>query len=1159
MNYENRFLRIAITAAMIFCVLPLFALGKRETKTVDVGETFTVYSSGHTRLQSVLWRWDTSALELVGQLYGTSTSATFKAKKATPSSGVVIQATVYYYASQGTIATGKFFDDWTIHVQDRSTVSLNTTRKTLPIGDFFTLKASTTPTSYAGSYSWTISNSSVATVSGLGNSVTVRARAAGRATVKVTLDNGKYAECDILVEDNSTVSLSETRVDLSTGGSFTLRANATSDYSGSYSWSSSNTSVVSCTGNGPSATLYARSAGYATVSVTIPNGASARCEVYVSDVAANRIEVSDMRVEVDKSSPATMTVYPKNATVKNTVWEITEGADVVSISSSGTVTGKKPGSARINCLVNGSVRSNSASVVVYEPDLTTTSSSPSENTGGVSVFVNPTVSFSHSIERGADFGEIRLSTGGESIKGTVRISGNKLTYVPEKALKPLSNYTLRIPRNAVINKWGSPAKEDVALSFTTADLEKASVEMSPVSGSCLLSNETVTLAPNPSDAAIYYTLDGSDPSRKSERYVQPISISGDITVKAIAVRDGWYDSDVVTGQYSRSQSEITGYYPNDATPLFNYGWAAPHIKLSGFVKKSNNFRRISLTDDAGNSIDGEPLLTGYMITFVPEAPLENGRKYTMDIPRDAVKTTNGEVFRGFNWTFTTPTLPSAVAMRGDETVFVLSEDGVLRWRGLEYQTLYRDKGSFTFEEHESLTEVQTGVDKISGGYTHLIYAKDASAKVRGFPLCGEWGTAESINAIGAVKSVKAGFQTTAIIGEDNSLWMCGRNDFYQLGDGTGTTQKVFVKVADNVTDVALGNCYSLYIDTDNVLWAVGRNHRGQLGDGTTIDRIEPVKVMEGVKAVYASACGFFSACITTDNQLMTWGDNEYGQLGRQTGKFAYHPGEVLRGVVSAALGEAHVLALTEECKLYAWGANADRQTADSGDNVTAPKLLAENVKAVDAGPHTSLILYNNGKVTGRGRKTHSNFGSGAGSTSGFTVAEGRACSSLSSVIIEPARFEAEPESRFALVAVPMPYTADYESVEWTSDRPEIARVDGNGAIQTGQLGEANITARFTDRFGVIKEAVATVICTEKPQNSGVEDVIADGSDWKVYAEENAIVIRNASVGKTYTVYNVQGLVVGNVRADTDCVIFNVNRPGVYIVCSGDKAVKVGCR
>lgn len=1162
MKQYNLFLRIFVTAILLSCFIPSYALGKRETKTVDVGDTFTVYSSGHTNLQSVLWTWDTGCLELVGSLYGTSTSATFKAKKATPASGVIIQATVYYYASQGTIMTGKFFDDWTIHIEDKSTVSLSDTRKTLSPGSSFGLRASTSPSSYTGSYKWTTSNSSVAYVSGSGNSVTVRTVSSGRATIRVTLDNGKYDECVVVVEDNSTVSLDQTRKDLSTGGEFTLRANASSGYSGSYSWTSSNSSVASCSGSGSSATVSGRSSGHATITVSLSNGASARCEVYVTDVDVTSVSVSDIKVEVEKETTINMSVYPSNATVKTTTWNVVSGSDVISISSSGRITTKKPGTAVVNCLVNGSVRSNNATVTVTEPKLTKSAVSPEQDATGITAFVQPVITYSHQISKGTAFSSISLSSAGQRTDASVEIVGKELRILPAKPLKPLTRYTISVPRNAVMNKWGSSAQSDVSFSFTTADYEKAKVEIYPAGGSYITTADVITLKAVPADATIYYTLDGSNPSVSSTKYTGPFKLQSDVTVKAIAVREGYHDSDVATAKFFKSQSEVVAYYPNDDMPLFNYAPVSPFLKFGGSVLKSNNFRRISMTDGSGNDVAGEAYLTNYMVIFVPDEPLKNSTKYTVDIPTDAVKTSNGEVFKGFKWTFTTPTFPTQIGMRGDETVYVLGEDGSLRSRGMEYLSFTPGLGSFDFKDNKELTEIRTGITGIACGYTSSLFLDATGNDIynSGMLLYGVPGVPGSIAAVGKIKLVRTGFQVSAIIGDDNSLWMWGRNDFYQLGDSTGTSMSDPVRIADNVIDVALGNGFTLYVDGDNVLWAVGRNHLGQLGDGSTTDRRIPVKIMDGVARVSASAGGYFSACITTGGKLMTWGDNALHQLGRKiSGTYSASPGEVMDNVVSVSLGMAHALAVTDEAGLYVWGSSSNLQISDLTTPVTQPTPVASYVKEAVAGPHTTLILYINGKVTGSGCRSHNNFGDGDGNVRDFVIDEGREWYMLQNVSVEPGRFETTPGSSFALAAIPSPLSSDYELVEWSSDRPDVASVEGNGVIRTGGLGEATITARMVDRFGREKTASAIVVCTDNPDNSGVESVSAVAGDWSARTRNNTIIVENVTPGVTYTVYNMQGITIGSAKAETDILTFETGQIGVYIVRSENKSVKVICR
>lgn len=898
--------------------------------------------------------------------------------------------------------------------------------------------------------------------------------------------------------------------------------------------------------------------GYVTVYSKLSSAANApSCFVTVKEIEPTSATTSNISLLADQSKDLTVTVSPSNASIRSKQWYVKDGNDVVSLSGT-RITGLKAGKATVYCMVNGSIRSNNATVTVTEPMLTVNSFSPQNEATEVSVFVQPSVTYSHAVSEGKTFQSIKLTGAGTTVQGDVAISGNSVRFMPTKPLSPNTKYRLTVPATAVQNKWGKVALNEAVLDFITGSLEQATITMTPVSGTFLSRGEVVVLTSEPSDAIIYYTVDGTEPTKTSTVYTAPIEATEDFTLKAFASREGYADSEVATGEFRISQSEIVDYYPSDEKPLFNYGPAVPHLKLSGEVVKSNNFRRISLIDSHGVDVDGEAYLTKYMISFVPDEPLANGEEYTLTIPYDAVKTANGEVFKGYSWTFKTPVMPVKVAMQGDETVLVHSENGTLRSRGKEYLSTTPADGSFTSKDISELTVVQNNVIDFSAGYTYRSVADGSTAKGYGLAYCGEtaWFPKPA-----NVKIMKAGFQTTAVIDKNNTLWMCGRNDFGQLADSTGTTSKSFVKSADNIIDVAPGNGYTLYVDTDNVLWGVGRNHLGQLGDGTTVDRVVPVKILEGVAKVFASTSGWFSACLTTDNQLLTWGDNSSSQLGREAGTYSAAPSAVaLADVEKVSLGGAHALAVTSDGRLFSWGSNVSGQIAESGSVLKTPTLVAEGVKMAAAGPNTSLVMSYSGKILGYGRKTHSNFGSGEGKVYGFVVDPGIACHPLHGVKIEPYKFEVAPGEEFAFVARPEPYSADYESVEWVSDHPEIAEVAGNGVIRAGNLGEATVTVRLTDRHGAVKEAKAKVVSTDTPDNSDISKVSTlHASEWSAFSDGDLIIIKNAAAGCVYTVYNVQGITVGQAMADGDELIFEVGQPGVYIVSSGMKTVKILCR
>jgi predicted extracellular nuclease len=66
----------------------------------------------------------------------------------------------------------------------------------------------------------------------------------------------------------------------------------------------------------------------------------------------------------------------------------------------------------------------------------------------------------------------------------------------------------------------------------------------------------VTLSSETKDAAIYYTLDGSEPTAESTPYTESITINEDTTIKAIGVKEGLKTSDVAAFNYQVALSGL---------------------------------------------------------------------------------------------------------------------------------------------------------------------------------------------------------------------------------------------------------------------------------------------------------------------------------------------------------------------------------------------------------------------------------------------------------------------------------------------------------------------------------------------------------------------------------------------------------------------------
>ena len=225
-----------------------------------------------------------------------------------------------------------------------------------------------------------------------------------------------------------------------------------------------------------------------------------------------------------------------------------------------------------------------------------------------------------------------------------------------------------------------------------------------------------------------------------------------------------------------------------------------------------------------------------------------------------------------------------------------------------------------------------------GTYHTAVIKNDNSLYMWGENSKGELGNGKSgyyeysdtpVKIMDDVRCVSLGFLHSAAITNDGSLytWGCNRNG--QLGNGKSGESEIEaepVKIMDNVKYVSVGDEHSAAITEDGSLYMWGRNNFGQVGNGKSGEneiQTEPVKIMDNVQ--YVSLGMLFSAAITKDGSLYMWGENGSGQLGNgETGNEALSsvPIKIMDNVEAVSLGNGHSGALTKDGELYMWGNNS---------------------------------------------------------------------------------------------------------------------------------------------------------------------------------------------------------------------------------------------
>jgi hypothetical protein len=114
----------------------------------------------------------------------------------------------------------------------------------------------------------------------------------------------------------------------------------------------------------------------------------------------------------------------------------------------------------------------------------------------------------------------------------------------------------------------------IALSLTgcpTPDQETVATPTADPPAGAVVSGTEVTLTTATPGAEIFYTTNGSDPANGTnytKKYTGPILIDRVLTIKAIAVKKGMYDSSILEAGYT-----ITEVMPSDAIELTENKWA----------------------------------------------------------------------------------------------------------------------------------------------------------------------------------------------------------------------------------------------------------------------------------------------------------------------------------------------------------------------------------------------------------------------------------------------------------------------------------------------------------------------------------------------------------------------------------------------------------
>jgi alpha-tubulin suppressor-like RCC1 family protein len=230
--------------------------------------------------------------------------------------------------------------------------------------------------------------------------------------------------------------------------------------------------------------------------------------------------------------------------------------------------------------------------------------------------------------------------------------------------------------------------------------------------------------------------------------------------------------------------------------------------------------------------------------------------------------------------------------------------------------------------------------QVSVNYTTGAIKTNGTLWVWGFNAYGQLGDGTRTHRSSPVQTIAGGtnwkevstsWYMTGAIKTDGTLWTWGSNTTGGLGDGTTINRSSPVQTVAGGTNwkqISVSHQHegAAAIKTDGTLWLWGRNNYGQLGDGTYEDKSSPIQTIAGGTNWKEVNFDYTTRAIKTDGTLWLWGLNSLGTVGNGTTIPCLSPTQTLAGGNNwknlGLGGRFFASAIKTDGTLWMWGRNS---------------------------------------------------------------------------------------------------------------------------------------------------------------------------------------------------------------------------------------------
>lgn len=882
------------------------------------------------------------------------------------------------------------------------------------------------------------------------------------------------------------VSIYPTTMELGVGDKGTV--SYSHKYSNNYTsaanvhYSSSNSTIATVSSDG-TVTALKKGSCYITVYSKLSNAANApSCKVTVKEVNPTSVSLpSSLSICIDENKTLTPTVNPSGAQTSFLWWSDNE--KVATVNSSGIVLGVNEGSTKIWVKTTVGGYTDYCSVNVSKPNLSIISISPANNAINQSVLSKLSITYCRAILPSISYSKITLNDEyGNTIQGKCVIEGATLIFTPQKALSSKTKYIFTIPSSAIKDKYEN-YNSAYSLVFSTGEKEKLLIYANN-EDNYVTKGSQIQLSSSASNADIYYTTDGTNPTKRSNIYNTPISIEKETVLKAKAFCDGYDDSDVFEHKYKISTLYVVDEYPENNSAVGDYSTIS--IDYNCPIAKGGNFDDIQVKH-GGNSVRGELFVSGKSLCFVPQDKLDYGT-YGLIIPQNSIiKSDDNEPCTKHELIFNCDKgAPYPLDYGGNGLQYIIKSDKTL-WVWGAYPA-----GENKVRYITNPTVIQGGIVKAAIGTRHTKHIatinEDGTLYCWGENSYGQLGLGHSnyvdtpTKVADNVKSVAADIHTL-ILKNDGTVWSCGYNYCGQLGNGkngTTTNASLYKVPIEDVDTIAAALHVSAAIKKDGTLWTWGRG--GYIGDGGSTDRTSPVKILSDVRSV--SLCEMLSYAVKNDNTLWVWHKNYKV------------PQKILDNVLSVNNDNYRTHVIKTDGKMYSWGQNECGQLGDGTkistgwwDSYNKAVYVLDDVSKVTVASESTGAMKTDGSIWTWGSNKYYSLGYGNGNAdieqlTPRMLFEGKSIVPIDKIRLLQDRLKTTVGTKLVPHLILEPLSADYAGIYYTSDDVSIATVDEYGIIDCLKCGNTRINVNVVD----LDNNLYTVSCELEVtgETSGIE-------------------------------------------------------------------------